>query len=76
MFTNGEVTTLKKIGKIKDDADDHKILILSDGDIDNAAADADGNIVAIATINGILVDKFDQLKESELITNKEEDDEN
>lgn len=76
MFTNGEVTTLKKIGKAKDDADDHKILILSDGDIDNAAADADGNMVAIATINGILVDKFDQLKESELITNKEEDDEN
>ena len=82
MFTNGEVTTLKKLGRVENDEDDHKVIMLSDdGDINSAASDDQGNLVLIVSINGILVDKYNQLKEAEIADEdakdeQKEDDEN
>lgn len=58
VFLNGNVSDLKTLGLTNKDSDNHKVLVFSDD-----VSDTEENMVLVLMINGILLDKYKQLKD-------------
>jgi hypothetical protein len=70
---NGYVSSLMALGLVKDEKDDHKVIIFPDDGEGNYVCDTEGHLICMVMINYVMIDKYDQIQQVISYTEDEDD---
>ena len=73
VLMNGYVSSLMALGLVKDEKDDHKVIIFPDDGEGNYVCDTEGHLICMVMINDVMIDKYDQIQQVISYTEDEDD---